>query len=214
MQWFLDSANIEEIKDLVSKGIISGVTTNPTLIAKEGRGMREQLIAIRSVFDGVLNAEVTQIKRAGMLTEIDMLEQLKLDLTIKLPGTTEGLQLAEELSDKQISTNITLIFNLAQAVIAAEAGATYISPFVGRLDDAGRDGIGFIKILREVFDRNHYTTKILAASLRTPQKVYDAIAAGADVVTVPHSVYDQVFNDPQLLEGLKKFEEDSKKFQF
>jgi transaldolase len=214
MQWFLDSANIEEIKDLVSKGIISGVTTNPTLIAKEGKGMREQLIAIRSVFDGVLNAEVTQIKRAGMLTEIDMLEQLKLDLTIKLPGTIEGLQLAEELSDKQVATNITLIFNLAQAVMAAEAGATYISPFVGRLDDANRDGIGFVKELRAVFDRNHYTTKILAASLRTPQKVYDAIVAGANVVTVPYTVYEEIFNDPQLLDGLKKFEEDSKKFEF
>jgi transaldolase len=214
MQFFLDSANVAEIKELADKGIISGVTTNPTLIAKEGRAMREQLIAIREVFDGVLNAEVTQIKKAGMLVEIDQLESLKLDLTIKLPGTAEGLALAEELASQGTRTNITLVFNLAQAVLAGEGGATYVSPFVGRLDDANRDGISLIAEMREVYNRNHYETKILAASLRTPQKVYDAIRAGADVVTAPYSVYQAIFQDPQLLDGLKKFEEDSKKFSF
>lgn len=212
MQFFLDSGNVDEVRELNANYLISGVTTNPTLIAKNGKTMRETLSEISAVFGGVLNAEVYAENYDDMMAQVREFLSWNPALTIKLPASPLGLRLTRELTNQHIPTNVTLVMNLGQALLASEAGATYVSPFVGRLDDANRDGVGFVRSIRKSFNQAGSRTKILAASIRSLDKLYAVAEAGADIVTAPFSVYQEFFDDPQFVAGMDKFREDSKKF--
>lgn len=216
MKFFLDSANLNEITILASKGLIRGITTNPTLIASlaSSRTMREVLIDLRAHFDGVMNAEVIATEYHSMREQAEKIHSWDASFVIKLPGTPDGLQLARELSAQGIQTNITLITTVSQAIMAAEAGAMYVSPFVGRLIEAGRDGVEFIRNVRSAFDKGGYNTSILAASIRTSDMMDQVASAGADIVTAPYTVYESIFSDKVLTEGLARFESAAKQFNF
>lgn len=216
MKFFLDSANIEEVLVLADRGLIRGVTTNPILVAEiaNGRSMKEVLAEMRHNYDGILNAEPTATDYETLREQIATILSWDNTLVVKIPGTPDGLHLARELSAQGIQTNVTLITSISQAIMAAEAGALYVSPYVGRMEDHGKNGIQFIKDLRAAFDNGGYTTAILAASIRT-REMMDAVAvAGADIVTAPYAIYQEVFNEKVLLEGIAKFEDAAKKFTF
>jgi transaldolase len=202
---FIDTANVDEVREIAGWGVLSGVTTNPSLAAKEGRDFRTMLAEICALVDGDVSAEVLATDRAGMLAEAEPLLAVADNVTIKLPLTPEGLAACRVLSDRGVRTNVTLCFSTAQAVLAANAGATYVSPFVGRVDDVANDGIALLEEICDVFAQGGYRTQVLAASLRHPQHVVQAAAAGADVATLPAKVFHQMVRHPLTDRGLEQF---------
>ena len=208
MKFFIDTANIEEIKEANELGVICGVTTNPSLIAKEGRDFIEVVKEISSIVDGPISAEVISLDHKGMVEEADKLAKIHKNIVIKLPMTLEGLKATKILSQKGIKTNVTLIFSATQALLAARAGATYVSPFVGRLDDIGQDGLSLIEEIVDIFNVNAIETEIIVASVRNPIHVSQAARLGADIATVPYKVITQMSKHPLTDKGIENFLKD------
>lgn len=211
MKLFIDTANIEEIKQANELGVICGVTTNPSLIAKERKNVNDVIDEICSVVDGPISAEVMALKAADMVKEGVKLSEINKNIVIKVPMCKEGLKAVKQLSAKGIKTNVTLVFSAVQALLAARAGATFVSPFMGRVDDIGNPSIDLIKQIAEIFKIHEINTEIIAASIRHPMHVLDAALAGAHIATVPYKVIIQMINHPLTDAGIKKFEEDYNK---
>jgi len=211
MKLFVDTGKIEEIKKANELGVICGVTTNPSLIAKEGgRSQEEILKEIASIVDGPISGEVkaTTVDAEGMIKEGREIAALHPNMIVKIPMTLEGLKAVKVLSAEGIKTNVTLIFSVNQAILAANAGATYVSPFVGRLDDINMVGVDLIRDIAEVFDIYGYETEIIAASIRNPIHVTDCALAGADIATVPYKVIEQMSKHVLTDQGIEKFQKD------
>lgn len=208
MKFFVDTAEIAEIKDLLPTGLVDGVTTNPSLIAKSGRDFREVVAEICALTAGPVSAEVTALEAAKMVAEGKSLAKIAENVTVKLPLTLDGLIACKALTGEGIKTNVTLCFSANQALLAAKAGATFISPFIGRLDDINIDGMELIREIRAIYDNYAFRTEILAASIRSPNHVKDAALAGADVATVPPSVLKSLVSHPLTDKGLKAFLDD------
>ena len=209
MKFFIDTANIEEIKAIESWGVISGVTTNPSLIAKEKDVVFEEVIKeITSIVDGPISAEVTPEDAKSMIREGKALHDIHKNVVVKIPMTTEGLKAIRALEEVGIPTNCTLIFSVNQALLALQAGASYISPFIGRLDDIGNDGMDLIKSLAEIIDFYGYESEIIAASVRHPLHVQQAAMAGAHIATVPYKVFKQMVSHPLTDKGIDQFNKD------
>jgi len=205
MKFFIDTANIDEIKDAVELGIMDGVTTNPSLVAKENRPFEELLLEICELVDGPVSAEVTATDHVHMVEEGLKLADLHDNICVKLPTTRDGLKACVELSAEDIPTNMTLCFSPMQALLVAKAGATFVSPFVGRLDDIAHDGMKLIGDIIQMYNNYGFTTEVLVASVRHPIHVYQAAMLGADVATIPLSVIDQLIKHPLTDIGLEKF---------
>ncbi|MBR5520617.1 MAG: fructose-6-phosphate aldolase [Oscillospiraceae bacterium] len=208
MKLFIDTANVEEIKMANDLGVICGVTTNPSLIAKEGRDFQEVVKEITTIVDGPISAEVISLKSPVMIEEAKELVKIHKNIVIKIPMCAEGLKTVKVLSEMGIKTNVTLIFSAAQALLAARAGATYVSPFVGRLDDIGMEGINLISEIAEIFAIHDIDTEIIAASIRMPTHVTACATAGADIATVPYKVIAQMLKHPLTDAGIEKFLKD------
>lgn len=209
MKFFIDTANIEEIKAIESWGVISGVTTNPSLIAKEKDVVFEEVIKeITSIVDGPISAEVTSEDAESMIREGKALHDIHKNVVVKIPMTTEGLKAIRALEEVGIPTNCTLIFSVNQALLALQAGASYISPFIGRLDDIGNDGMDLIKFLAEIIDFYGYESEIIAASVRHSLHVQQAAMAGAHIATVPYKVFKQMVSHPLTDKGIDQFNKD------
>lgn len=210
MKFFIDTANVEDIKKANDMGVISGVTTNPSLIAKEGRDFNEVIKEIASIVDGPISGEVkaTTTDAKGMIEEGHQIAKIHPNMVVKIPMTSEGLKAIKALTAEGIKTNCTLIFTANQALLAAEAGATYVSPFLGRLDDINTPGIDLIRQISEIFAIYDYKTQIIAASVRNPIHVTDCALAGADIATVPYKVIDQMTKHPLTDQGIEKFQKD------
>lgn len=205
MEFFIDTGNLDEIKTAYEWGFIDGVTTNPSLVAKEGINQETLIKMISEIVDGPISAEVISTDHIGMLKEAEVLAKIHSNVVIKLPMTKDGMIACKKLSDQGIKTNITLIFSANQALLAAKNGATYVSPFIGRLDDIGQTGIHLIQEIREIFDNFGYQTKILAASIRHCDHVKTSALVGSDVATIPFKVLSQLFNHPLTTSGLEQF---------
>jgi transaldolase len=210
LRFFLDTAVVDEIKQVHEWGLLSGVTTNPSLVAKSGRVFEEVLKEILSIVEGSVSAEVISRDVYGMIEEGERFASFSPHVTIKVPMTVEGLKAVYHFSKKNIPTNVTLIFSTNQALMAARAGATYISPFVGRLDDISYDGVELIREVAEILDIHQMTTQIIAASIRHPIHVIKAALAGAHIVTLPYSILKQMVHHPLTDQGIEKFETDWK----
>ncbi|MBQ0139698.1 MAG: fructose-6-phosphate aldolase [Kurthia sp.] len=209
MKFFIDTANFEEIKEAYSWGIISGVTTNPSLVAKEKDiSFHDRLKEIADLVDGSVSGEVISLEAQGMIEEGLELSQIHPNITVKLPMTPAGLTACSELTKKGIKTNVTLIFSANQALLAARAGATYVSPFIGRLDDLGQDGVELIREIAEIFAIHEIPSQIIAASIRHPQHVTQAALAGAHIATTPYKVLQQLFKHPLTDKGIEGFMKD------
>lgn len=210
MKFFVDTANVEDIKKANDMGVICGVTTNPSLIAKEGRDFNEVIKEITSIVDGPISGEVkaTTVDAEGMIKEGREIAAIHPNMVVKIPMTVEGLKAVKVLSSEGIKTNVTLIFSANQAILAANAGATYVSPFLGRLDDISQPGIGLIRQISEIFDIYGYDTEIIAASIRNPIHVTDCALAGADIATIPYKVIEQMTKHPLTDQGIEKFQAD------
>ncbi|HEY8429214.1 MAG TPA: fructose-6-phosphate aldolase [Sandaracinaceae bacterium] len=211
MKIFIDSADIGEIREAASMGVVDGVTTNPTLVAKTGRPFRDVIRDICEIVDGPVSAEVLATDVQGMLKEARELAAWHPNVVVKIPLIPDGLKAVRTLAGEGIKTNVTLCFSAPQALLAAKAGATYISPFLGRVDDVSWDGMELISQLRTIYDNYGFETQILAASVRHPKHVVDAAMLGADVATLPHSVILQLLKHPLTDIGLAKFLADAKK---
>ena len=212
MKLFIDTANIEEIKDANDLGVICGVTTNPSLIAKEGRDFKTVIDEITTIVDGPVSAEVISLDADGMVKEAKELAKLSKNIVIKIPMTLEGLKAVKQLSALNIRTNVTLIFSAAQALLAAKAGATYVSPFLGRLDDIGSNGMFLIEDIVTIFEAHAIQTEIIAASIRSPLHVTDAAKVGAHIATVPYKVILQMAKHPLTDAGIERFMDDWKHY--
>lgn len=212
MKFFIDTANVEDIKRANDMGVICGVTTNPSLIAKEGRDFNEVIKEITSIVDGPISGEVkaTTVDAEGMIREGREIAAIHPNMVVKIPMTVEGLKAVKVLSAEGIKTNVTLIFTANQALLAAEAGATYVSPFLGRLDDINQPGIELVRTIAEIFSIYGYETEIIAASVRNPIHVTDCALAGADIATVPYKVIEQMTKHPLTDQGIEKFQADYK----
>ncbi len=208
MKLFIDTANVEHIKEANDLGVICGVTTNPSLIAKEGRDFVEVVKEITTIVDGPISAEVISLDHEGMVKEALELAKIHENIVIKIPMTAEGLKAVKILTAKGIKTNVTLIFTAAQALLAARAGATYVSPFLGRLDDIDAIGIQLIEDIVQIFDIHAIETEIIAASIRSPLHVTDAAKAGAHIATVPYKVILQMLKHPLTDAGIERFLKD------
>lgn len=211
MKFFVDTAKIEDIKKANEMGVICGVTTNPSLIAKEGGRTQEDVLKeIASIVDGPISGEVkaTTVDAEGMIAEGREIAKLHKNMVVKIPMTVEGLKATKVLSSEGIKTNVTLIFSAGQALLAARAGATYVSPFVGRLDDIGMNGIDLIEDIADIFAMHDIETEIIAASIRGPMHVKDCALAGADIATVPYKVLVQMTKHPLTDAGIEKFLKD------
>ena len=208
MKLFIDTANVEEIRKANDLGVICGVTTNPSLIAKEGRIFEEVVKEITSIVDGPISAEVISLESAKMVEEALELVKIHPNIVIKLPMCLEGLKAVKILASKGIKTNVTLIFSATQALLAARAGATYVSPFVGRLDDVGQEGINLISEVAEIFNIHGIETEIISASIRNPIHVTSSALAGAHIATVPYKVIEQMTKHPLTDAGIAKFLKD------
>jgi transaldolase len=212
MKFFVDTAEIIEIRDLAATGLVDGVTTNPSLIAKSGRKFVEVVAEICSVVSGPVSAEVIALDHDTMLKEARVLAAIAPNVAVKVPLTVDGLKTCKALSDAGTKVNVTLCFSAAQALLAAKAGAAFVSPFVGRLDDVGEDGMGLIADIRQIYDQYpHFNTEILVASVRHPMHVVEAAKLGADVCTLPPKVLRQLFDHPLTDKGLAAFLADWKK---
>lgn len=208
MKFFIDTADVNEIREAHALGLVDGVTTNPSLIAKSGRKFKDVIKEIVSIVDGPISAEVISLDAPGMIKEGKELAKIHKNIVVKLPMTPEGLKACHALTAKGIKTNVTLIFTPMQALLAAKAGATYVSPFVGRLDDISQDGMGIIEEIRTIFDNYCYSSEIIVASIRNPIHVLNSALIGADVATIPYSVMIQLSKHPLTDAGIKKFLED------
>ena len=208
MQLFLDTTDTAVLKDLAATGLVDGVTTNPTLIAKSGRKMLEVIAEICGIVEGPVSAEVASMETAGMLAEGRRLAGIAPNIVVKVPLTREGLMATAEFAAEGIQTNVTLCFSASQALLAAKAGASYISPFIGRLDDQGAVGMDLIGEIRPIYDNYDFDTEILAASIRSPQHVKEAALAGADCATIPPDVFNALFKHPLTEKGLELFAKD------
>lgn len=210
MKFFVDTANVEDIKKANDMGVICGVTTNPSLIAKEGRDFNEVIKEITSIVDGPISGEVkaTTTDATGMIEEGRAIAAIHPNMVVKIPMTVEGLKATKVLSSEGIKTNVTLVFSAAQALLAARAGAAYVSPFLGRLDDISMPGIDLIHDIMEIFQVHGIETEIIAASVRNPIHVIDCAKAGADIATVPYSVIEQMTKHPLTDQGIAKFQAD------
>lgn len=208
MKLFIDTANVDYIKEANDLGVICGVTTNPSLIAKEGRDFKEVVSEITAIVDGPISAEVISLEHQGMVTEALELAKIHKNIVIKIPMCAEGLKAVKILTEKKIKTNVTLIFSAAQALLAARAGASFVSPFLGRLDDIGSEGMTLIRDIADIFSIHAIETEIIAASIRNPIHVIEAAKAGCDIATVPYNVIMQMINHPLTTSGIEKFLKD------
>ena len=210
MKFFIDTANVEEIKKANDMGVICGVTTNPSLIAKEGRDFKQVIAEIASIVDGPISGEVkaTTTEAAGMIEEGREIAKIHPNMVVKIPMTVEGLKACKALSEEGIKVNMTLIFTANQALLAARAGAAYVSPFLGRLDDISQRGVDLIREISDIFALTDLETEIIAASVRNPVHVTDCALAGADIATVPYGVIEQMVKHPLTDAGITKFQED------
>ncbi|GMQ64446.1 fructose-6-phosphate aldolase [Vallitalea maricola] len=208
MKIFIDTANVNEIKEAEEMGVICGVTTNPSLIAKEGRDFREVVTEITSIVDGPISAEVISLESKGMIEEARELATIHKNIVIKIPMTIEGLKAVKTLTAEGIKTNVTLIFSASQALLAARAGATYVSPFIGRLDDIDTVGMDLVEDISEIFYVHDIKTEIIAASIRSPLHASQAALAGADIATIPHKVLLQMTKHPLTDIGIERFLKD------
>jgi transaldolase len=213
MKFFIDTANINEIKEAAALGILDGVTTNPSLVSKEGKDFRKLLDEILAIVDGPVSAEVISTDYDGILKEAHDLAKIHKNIVVKVPLIKEGLKAVRTLTNENIKTNVTLCFSASQALLAAKAGATYISPFVGRLDDISHDGMELISQIVQIYKNYNYKTEVLVASIRHPLHLVEAALMGADVCTMPFSVIDKLFNHPLTDLGLEKFLSDWQKTQ-
>ena len=212
MKFFIDTANLEDIKKDNDMGVICGVTTNPSLIAKEGRDFNEVIKEITAIVDGPISGEVkaTTVDAKGMIEEAREIAKIHKNMVVKIPMTVEGLKACKVLSKEGIKTNLTLVFSANQALLAARAGATYVSPFLGRLDDISTRGVDLIEEIVQIFKAASLDTEIICASIRNPMHVTDCALAGADIATVPYSVIEQMVKHPLTDIGIKKFQADYK----
>lgn len=210
MRFFIDTANVEEVKKAADMGIICGVTTNPSLIAKEGRDFLEVIREITALVDGAISGEVkaTTTDAEGMIQEGRDIASIHPNMVVKIPMTAEGLKAVKVLSGEGVKTNVTLIFTAAQALLAARAGAAYVSPFLGRLDDISMPGIDLIRDITDIFAIHDIDTQVIAASIRNPIHVIDCAKAGADIATVPYKVIEQMLMHPLTAAGIEKFQAD------
>ena len=205
MKFFVDTAEIAEIETLLPTGLVDGVTTNPSLVAKSGRDFKEVIAEICKLVDGPVSAEVTATETVAMVREGEHLAEIARNVVVKLPLTMDGIAACKALTDDGVKTNVTLCFSSNQALIAAKAGASYISPFIGRLDDIGQEGMELIREIRHIYDNYDFETQILAASIRSPMHIRDSALAGADVATAPPSVIRGLANHPLTDKGLDAF---------
>ncbi|MDO5755853.1 MAG: fructose-6-phosphate aldolase [Tissierellia bacterium] len=208
MKFFIDTANVDEIKEVASWGVVDGVTTNPSLIAKEGRVFKEVIAEITEIVDGPISAEVVSLEHEKMIEEAEELAKIHENIVIKIPMTKEGLKAVAKLSEKGIKTNVTLVFSATQALLAAKAGASYVSPFLGRLDDISSDGMILIDDIVTIFDNYGIETEIIAASVRHPIHVLEIAKSGADIATVPAKVFEQMLKHPLTDSGIERFLQD------
>lgn len=208
MKFFLDTANVEEIKRIADLGLADGVTTNPTIIAKEGKNFKEVILEICNIVKGPVSAEVTSDKAEDMIKEAMELAVWAPNIVVKIPMTEQGIKAVNILSKKGIKTNVTLIFSVTQGLIAAKAGATFVSPFLGRLDDIGGDSLKVVRDLRKVFDVYGFKTEIISASIRSLKHVEEAALAGSHIATIPGNLFDKLWSHPLTDKGLVQFKKD------
>lgn len=208
MKLFIDTANVEEIRKANDLGVICGVTTNPSLIAREGRVFKDVVTEITTIVDGPISAEVVSLEHEKMVEEALELAAIHKNIVIKIPMIEEGLKAVKILSAKGIKTNVTLIFSASQALLAAKAGATYVSPFVGRLNDISSRGNELVETIHNMFEKHGITTEIIAASIRSPEDVVDAALAGADIATIPYKIIVQMTKHPLTDAGIERFLKD------
>ncbi len=208
MRFFIDTANVDEIRKAAKMGFISGVTTNPSLVAKEGRDFNEVIKEITGIVDGPISGEVISLDAEGMIREAREIAKIHPNMVVKIPMTAAGLEAVSVVSKEGIKTNVTLIFSATQALLAARAGATYVSPFLGRLDDISCDGMTLIEDIVEIFGVHGIETQIIAASIRHPMHVLECAKAGADIATVPYKVLMQMIEHPLTKAGIEKFMKD------
>lgn len=213
MKFFIDTADVEEIRRIHDWGLLAGVTTNPSLVAKSGRDFMDVLREITSFVNGSVSAEVLSDDADGMWEEAQPLVAIAENITIKVPMTAEGLKVVHRFSQAGIQTNVTLVFSANQALLAARAGATYVSPFLGRLDDIGHDGIQLIEEIGFLFEQHEIETQIIAASVRHPQHVTQAAAAGAHIATLPYAIFEKMLSHPLTDAGIERFKTDWKHAQ-
>ncbi len=211
MKLFLDTANINEIREIASWGVLDGITTNPSLLSKEGISLEKSIKEICKLVKGPVSAEVISTDLAGMLKEGRAYSKWAKNVVIKIPMTIEGLKAVKILTKEKILTNVTLCFSANQAILAAKAGASYVSPFIGRLDDAGESGMTLVEEIVQIFENYCFMTEVLVASIREPRQVTEAAIAGADIATVPFAIFQKLIAHQLTDIGLKKFIEDSKK---
>ena len=208
MKFFIDTANIEEIKEAHSMGMVDGVTTNPSLVAKEGRDFEEIIKEICEIVDGPISAEVISLDSKGMVKEARHLSGIHANIVIKIPMTVEGLKATRQLSEEEIKTNVTLVFSPLQALMAAKAGARYVSPFVGRLDDISHDGLLLVEQIVEIYNNYAFDTEVIVASVRHPLHVLESALLGADIATIPFNVIAKLASHPLTDKGIKTFMDD------
>ena len=211
MKFFIDTANIDEIKEAHSMGMVDGVTTNPSLIAKEGRDFEEIIKEICQLVDGPISAEVVSVDTQGMIKEARDLAKIHDNIVVKIPMTVDGLKATRQLSEEGIKTNVTLVFSPLQALMAAKAGATYVSPFIGRLDDLSQEGLLLVEQIVEIYSNYAFDTEIIVASVRNPLHVLESALMGADIATIPFSVLGKLAAHPMTDKGLKAFLDDWEK---
>src|SRR5258705_7337176 len=211
MKFFLDTANLNEIREAASTVVLDGITTNPTLISREGNTFEDQLLKICSLVDGPISAETVSPDAAGMIDEGRHLAKLHRNIVVKCPMTREGLKATKSLSDEGIRVNVTLVFSAPQAILAAKAGAYFVSPFVGRLDDIGENGMDLIRDIVTIFSNYEFRAEVLVASVRNPVHVVQAGLMGADICTLPAKVFDQLFKHPLTDKGVEQFLKDWEK---
>ncbi len=211
MKFFMDTANIERIREYAELGIVDGVTTNPSLVAKEGKNFEEVIKEISSIVKGPISAEVLSLNTKGMIEEAKKLANIAPNIVIKIPMTKEGIKATYRLSQKGINVNITLVFSPTQALLAAKVGAKFVSPFIGRLDDISHIGMDIVSSIRTIFDNYDFQTEIIVASIRHPRHIVEAAELGADIATVPPAVLEKIFHHPLTDIGIERFLDDWRK---
>ncbi len=213
MKFFIDTANVKEIREAASLGVVDGVTTNPSLVAQEGRDFKQVIAEICSIVDGPISAEAVSLKADDMVAEGTELAKIHKNIVVKLPMTKDGLKATKLLAEKDIKVNLTLVFSPTQALLAAKVGAAYVSPFVGRLDDISHYGMDLVRQIVQIYDNYGFDTEVIVASVRNPLHVVDAALAGAHIATIPFGVIDQLVKHPLTDIGLEKFLADWKKLE-